>query len=561
MFHNLSMVYQLVPEGNTFYDWLKVADAFSPVQWLSVALQLAENLDILHRKCVLHNDLHSSNIMLHFHDGGRYSADCGMSMLERAEDDEKLEMARSLAKAKVKGTTLPTVTFIDFGFATFRAGKVFHSSSESLASCQHLAPEVLKHAETTPASDVFSLGHEIQHVAKALNSSALFDIVARCTKPDPRSRPPVRWVVNSLRKLFFHELRRTVHDYDHGVQKQSKKHSNEELSAPVHDSFVLSSGESLLWSSARKRSVLQKCAKSLPERNAAETLDGRCFPELFQVAVSKLKLPYITYTKGDLLFQEGNGKSKNIFFESKHTSIYIGIFESRGEKVVIKRLKSNDDYLTVRYEAMINLFLHETGWVPCFYGVVPTDKYYLESLGIVQEFFANGVTLAEMLEDRKPFGVIPRVRLALQLTSLMRDVHSRHMLINNFSKNNILCACMNDSHCLDIKLIDVGKAGGCEGRVFRGDMSRPFYTQLAPEVRHNGMTSFASDIFSLCVILNNVLERQALLRDKTRESREEVEQFLSKWVGISKLCSSRDPSLRPSLFQLRHFFATFVSSR
>ncbi|KAL8623573.1 hypothetical protein ACOMHN_045507 [Nucella lapillus] len=507
-FQNASLVYQFVPDSYTLHQWLKLRIGFSTVQWLSVALQLAETMETMHRKCVLHNDFHSSNILLHFQQNGHdYDTDCGISRLENQEDKVTTRMSHSLAK--FKATTLPKVTLIDFGHATFRKRKKYRGSKKTLASCHHLAPEVVTTKLTSPASDVYSLGHELLHIASALNSSSLRNVALQCTTPNPEARPPAAGVVHTIRGLFVNEWRRLRSCQDaspantNGFSCVDLPPAKEES---VCEYFHSSNHMSSLLESIHdpNPSFLQRSNSVISDHNFPSLrykhTAGSCLPHLVERAMSKLTLPYITFT-GDLVFETDDGEKFKLL-NSTSTSIFIGHFASTEEDVIIKEKKKTEDPFRIRYEAMINAYLNETGWVPKFYGLVPLSKHDFYELGLVQEMFAESVTLEDVLESGKPFGVYARVELAHQLTSLLHDVHSRHMLINNFKSDNILCACVSDSNCSDIKLIDLGETTTCEGkRMNQKESYLRHFSYLSPEVCQNQLTSFPSDVFSLTALL------------------------------------------------------------
>nr|KAG5711282.1 hypothetical protein BaRGS_005979 [Batillaria attramentaria] len=230
---NVSLVFEYVANSQTLHDWKTSEAPVSRIQWLSVVLQMAETLEVMHRKCVLHNDLHSDNVLIAMPgEEAKFAAPstaCGFQRLDRTDsesDEDEVEaedegwLSRILSQSGDRA--LPKVTFIDFGHATFRRGKFFSFDYDSESkSFRHLAPEVLENmAELTRS------GHMV-------------------------------------------------------VVKQ----------------FTRSS-----------------------------------FPE-------------------------------------------------------------------VRYEALINLYLNDTGWVPRFYGVAPRGSWSLRRLGIVQELFADGVTLGDVLKS------------------------------------------------------------------------------------------------------------------------------------------------------------------
>ncbi|XP_076469659.1 uncharacterized protein LOC143299988 [Babylonia areolata] len=668
--HNASLVFQLVPHSFTLHDWLKLPHALSTAQWLSVALQLAETMETLHRKCVLHNDLHSSNVLIHFPATTtattvQKDTDCGFS--RSVDHGLASRVRRSLAKVKATSLTLPRVTLIDFGHATFREGKVYDEDSEdSLASCRQLAPEVVRHQETSRSSDVFSLGHQLEMVVEALNSSALNHLAQWCKDPDPAARPPASEVVHRLRGMLLRELRAVVSSQHRAAaaslvedsaardwQSEASVAENVWPDPPFHHDVVGTVSRPAChpqqWPCSDRNSF-HGDGKMWSENSNTKS----CQPGVMENAMSRLRLPYITLT-GEVEFHTDDMGQKVKIFDSEHTAIFTGQFLSSWDKVVVIKTKKDGNFFSIRYEAMVNAYLNETGWVPSLYGVIPLNKHDLNHFGIVQDMFAQGVTLEEVLERGLPRGITARVELAYQLTSLLHNVHSLHVLINNFKSDNILCACAGDGNCSDIRLIDVGTATGCEGMTYKGEETylRRF-PYLAPEVRRNGLTSFYSDVYSLCVLLDAVLDRQELLegRDHTEDNgkdtlthspgdngkdtlthspgdngrdtsgdngrdycrnnsgdnngsdsdgddsgctdrdhcREEswdtgrnisgdtgrnisgdngrvnprdsgsVTQFLETWKSLSALCLGDRPSLRPSTFQLKHFFWTFLKS-
>ena len=92
---------------------------FTNVQWVYVCLEIATNLQRLHDIHVLHNDLHDGNILIQ-----RPKSCCVRS--------------------------LPTVSVLDFGSATYKHGKVFSGAYESLKSYRFLAPELMKDTQLKP---------------------------------------------------------------------------------------------------------------------------------------------------------------------------------------------------------------------------------------------------------------------------------------------------------------------------------------------------------------------------------------------------------------------------
>lgn len=703
---NTSLVYQNVP-GYTLYDFRKM-EVVSPLQVLAVALQMATSLEALHRKCILHNDFHSSNVLIRFdppvppvrRTPGQ--ADCDLSRFEKYDEDIDGRLYRSFYK--VGPWVLPQVDFIDFGHATYRKGKVYVGSEQSLLSCHHLAPEATRNQETTPAADVFSLGHELEFLAHNLNRTVLWDLVHECLAHDPSARPPMMEVIDRLQSMFLNEYRHVEKMYLRTAEARTRvpllsravrstdtaaafaarprgEDTREECRGDLRDPSS-ACGDSLprqeegategwndrvneadssscdpLYAGPTQRhfcedrtsefvnsvsslddeqmqllrrsvlemlfpkpndELLRQRKESLsshralpaavgqnPEQFPASSGTARCDSDAFERDFSGWTLPLFLSHSGDLFFQDEN-LTRTVILETEGSRFFAGHFKSSGQEVVIKQ-KRTDDYFRVRFEALVHMHLNQTGRVPAFYGVVPLSRSRLQKLGIVQERFADGVTLERVLDSGMPTGGwASRLRLALRLTSALHDVHATHTLINNVRAGNILCSCSRYGlDCSDVRFVDLGDASGCEGKMY--GYGPAGYDSFAPEVRQHRKTSFASDAYSLCVLLRDVVpidgaelfsaesddsvggyrvlssdgngsevvKDNALPFDnndgsfvyqalkKNRNSSEKIKEFgtlLSRWGTLYRLCLSANPSDRPSLFQLKHFFATFLKS-
>ncbi|CAG5131953.1 unnamed protein product [Candidula unifasciata] len=116
---NISLVFEYIAYSKDIHDWLHEHKALTTVQWIWVCRQLALALLRLHQHDVMFNDLHRSNILIKKH-----------------------------------GNNLQ-IYFIDFGYATFKSGKIY--SGSNFTNLDFLAPELSQGSVTTKATDMFSL--------------------------------------------------------------------------------------------------------------------------------------------------------------------------------------------------------------------------------------------------------------------------------------------------------------------------------------------------------------------------------------------------------------------
>ncbi|KAK7503389.1 hypothetical protein BaRGS_00005310 [Batillaria attramentaria] len=588
---NVSLVFEYVANSQTLHDWKTSEAPVSRIQWLSVVLQMAETLEVMHRKCVLHNDLHSDNVLIAMPgEEAKFAAPstaCGFQRLDRTDsesDEDEVEaedegwLSRILSQSGDRA--LPKVTFIDFGHATFRRGKFFSFDYDSESkSFRHLAPEVLENSYTSRAADVFSLGHQLQDVAEAMNCSALAAIAEECLHEEAGLRPHIRSVVHSLRRLFLQTWRRltSTNFWDDPELSSTSppfafpliRHlqSTEEPSFPFENYRQhcrhAASGKYFRNCRSSDESVPCRMATGYTETYSTNYRGARnfkpdCSPHSLEDRILALALPYLASTDVKNVYKKAN--KQLLLSESERGSISVAELTRSGHMVVVKQF-TRSSFPEVRYEALINLYLNDTGWVPRFYGVAPRGSWSLRRLGIVQELFAEGVTLGDVLKSGKPVGFAGRVALAVRLSSMLADVHSRYILLNNFNVHNILCLCKDQSHCLDVKIIDVGASCGCDGKILDGDRSYlSEFAYLAPEVRNKQLTSYASDVYSLCVALLDVLDVNVLTKDTNISTVHEVNELLDftvKWSDVSTACLADDVSLRPTAADLKDFFSQF----
>ncbi|KAI8112032.1 hypothetical protein M9435_004527 [Picochlorum sp. BPE23] len=164
----------------------------------AIVLSTACAMQHLHQNNIIHRDLSNANVMLHY---------------TRMHEDGKPDKESLTAK------------LIDFGHASLNATKTMKINS--LCTVSYSAPEFMVNAESSKASDVFSLGVLMWEVwtgclawegakdvqvfyavttGKTLEISAdLPDELARlmksCMSFDPKDRPGIKEVVNQLRRM------------------------------------------------------------------------------------------------------------------------------------------------------------------------------------------------------------------------------------------------------------------------------------------------------------------------------------------------------------------------
>ncbi|RIA85981.1 kinase-like domain-containing protein [Glomus cerebriforme] len=186
-------------EGGNFNEWIK--KSYETYSWFDRILTLFSiigGLIEIHRKNIIHRDLHTGNILIK-HDGfmrnDAYISDMGL-----CKKVEKIEKVENLSKSRIYGV-LP-----------------------------YVAPEVLRGKLYTQASDIYSFGmimyfiatgkqpfanceHDMALTIKICNGErpeineseapeCYIDLMKRCWDPDPDNRPNANELYESV-NLFF----------------------------------------------------------------------------------------------------------------------------------------------------------------------------------------------------------------------------------------------------------------------------------------------------------------------------------------------------------------------
>ena len=161
----------LVQEVETDMSTLKrflVDKGISDDTWLDIALSVSKAVEVLHSKCVLHNDINTSNVTV---------------QLQTADHDMKIQL-------------------IEFGRSTYNAGYRYEDDPDRLSRIVHLAPEVKAGHATSPAADVYSLGAILSDIRWVANHIRGLDyVVSLCMRQKPETRPPATVVVEMLQIL------------------------------------------------------------------------------------------------------------------------------------------------------------------------------------------------------------------------------------------------------------------------------------------------------------------------------------------------------------------------
>ena len=136
--------------------------------WLELCYQLAINLEKMHDKGILHNDIKTDNILVELNPNG------------------------------------VRIYFIDFGQATFRSGGVLHfdEGDDSDDTDDYLAPEVRSGLRSSPKSDIYSLGVIFADIADEF-CECIGELADDMCEEEPAKRPTLEEVSEIIEELIM----------------------------------------------------------------------------------------------------------------------------------------------------------------------------------------------------------------------------------------------------------------------------------------------------------------------------------------------------------------------
>jgi eukaryotic-like serine/threonine-protein kinase len=186
--------------------------------------------------------------------------------------------------------------------------------------------------------------------------------------------------------------------------------------------------------------------------------------------------------------------------------VYRAVDTLLGRQVAVKMLRSQfsgDEEIVSRFrrEAQSAASLSHTNIVNLYdVGVTDGNEYY-----IVMEY-VDGPTLKEVIRERGPLPVAEVIGLTSQICDALEQAHARNIVHRDIKPHNILLT--KSGH---VKVTDFGIA-----RAISGNTITHQYTQsvlgsvhyLSPEQARGGATDYKSDIYSLGIVMYEMLTKQ-----------------------------------------------------
>ncbi|OWF48341.1 Spindle assembly checkpoint kinase [Mizuhopecten yessoensis] len=254
----------------------------------------------------------------------------------------------------------------------------------------------------------------------------------------------------------------------------------------------------------------------IPSRDIPVTLDDIKIPVVQNHDVTYEK------TESDSVVL-GRGGFGCVYF-AKHCTITMDL--------CVKEYEENCTSLyDIHQEAKLLLYLQSTKFVPQCLGLM-VSPFIPEDVSLVQECFAKGYTLKNLLNDRpRSFTDRKWVATVYQLFWGMKMIHEKQVLLNDIKTDNVLIDYQSADMANNIRFIDMGLASFRRGHRFSDD---PTYmdhcNNYAAEVRLGHFSTPASDLYAVGYMVNEISETIGI-----------IELDL-----IAQMCTEEDPDDRSS---------------
>ena len=247
--------------------------------------------------------------------------------------------------------------------------------------------------------------------------------------------------------------------------------------------------------------------------------------------------------------------------------VYRGKYKGRAVAIKLYKTKENtkveEGFKELRSESKVLQQLHHPSLV-CMVGVTvhPT-------MSLVLEEAPEGSLQAPLLREQRSFSRIVLYRIAIQVASALRFLHSINIIFRDLKADNVLLWSLSPDHLINCKVTDFNIAAHADPGGARGLHGTKGF--IAPEVAHvnhakeRSVYDHRADIFSFGMFLYQLLARrhpfhnvqpfkiEAAIEEGQRPQLEDVsvaETGLYYLSRVMKLCWEGNPKDRPTSQQI-----------
>ena len=247
--------------------------------------------------------------------------------------------------------------------------------------------------------------------------------------------------------------------------------------------------------------------------------------------------------------------------------VYRGKYKGRAVAIKLYTAKENtkveEGFKELRAESKVLQQLHHPSLV-CMVGVTVHPM-----MSLVLEEAPEGSLQAPLLREQRPFSRIVLHRIAIQVASALRFLHSINIIFRDLKADNVLLWSLSPDHLINCKVTDFNIAAHADPGGARGLHGTKGF--IAPEVAHvnhakeRSVYDHRADIFSFGMFIYQLLARrhpfhnvqpfkiEAAIEEGQRPQLEDVsvaETGLYYLSRVMKLCWEGSPKERPTSQQI-----------
>jgi serine/threonine-protein kinase len=203
-----------------------------------------------------------------------------------------------------------------------------------------------------------------------------------------------------------------------------------------------------------------------------------------------------------------------------------------GRTIAIKVLNVNDQDLHARFRQEVR-----TAGTLTHPNIVAVHDYgEANGLPFIVMEYVEGQTLAEVLRDRVALSLPYKIRLMQQLCAALEYAHARGVVHRDIKPANL----MLDRNG-DVKVVDFGIAKAGDAELTRTGSVLGTLTYMSPEQIEGGLIDRRSDIFSVGVVLYEVMSSHRAFQGETPS--QIIRAILNEQpVALAERCPGLDPA-------------------
>ncbi|OWF54436.1 uncharacterized protein LOC110445130 [Mizuhopecten yessoensis] len=245
--------------------------------------------------------------------------------------------------------------------------------------------------------------------------------------------------------------------------------------------------------------------------------------------LDNIKIPII-YTQ-DITYAKGENNSV-LLGRGSFGCVYFAKHRMHNMDFCVKEFEDDSTTLyDIHHEAQVLLYLQSTMFVPKCLGLTESS-FVASDLSLVQECYAKGYTLKNLLKDRPPSFIKRKwIAVCYQLFWGLKMIHEKQVLLNDIKTDNVLVDYRSDDITNNVRFIDMGLATFRKGHRFS---AHPTYMDnrenYAPEVRQGLFSTPASDLYSVGYMMDKISEKVGII---------EID-------SLAQMCIEDDPNDRPN---------------